>query len=172
MRHVRRSVMLLLLLTVILGGEALLAGLTYGYVTPGPDTWYRKDVEGFEYAASLVGVEVVVLNSDYDTEKEITNINTLVNMGVDGMCVFSFNPNGAFIAAREAAKAGIPLVVTDNVGQVLQSDDDIVACIDFDWEGMGVNIANYIADKYPGENVACIMGLFEHVPVQMFRNTF
>ena len=37
---------------------------------------------------------------------------------------------------------------------------------------MGVNIANYIADKYPGENVACIMGLFEHVPVQMFRNTF
>ncbi len=172
MKHVRRSVMLLLLLAVILGGEALLAGLTYGYVTPGPDTWYRKDVEGFEYAASLVGVEVIVLNSDYDTEKEITNINTLVNMGVDGMCVFSFNPNGAFIAAREAAKAGIPLVVTDNVGQVLQSDDDIVACIDFDWEGMGVNIANYIADNYPGENIACIMGLFEHVPVQMFRNTF
>ncbi|WP_367363584.1 hypothetical protein [Mesotoga sp.] len=104
MRHVRRSAILLVILAIILGGEALLAGLTYGYVTPGPDTWYRKDVEGFEYAASLVGAQVVVLNSDYDTEKEITNINTLVNMGVDGMCVFSFNPNGAFIAARKPRK--------------------------------------------------------------------
>lgn len=108
MKKVRVPVILALLIMVFLGGTTLYAKLTYGYVTPGPDTWYRKDVEGFQYAASLVGVEVVVLNSDYDTEKEIANINTLVNMGVDGMCVFSFNPNGAFIAAREAGMAGIP----------------------------------------------------------------
>jgi ribose transport system substrate-binding protein len=171
-KKVRVPVILALLIMVFLGGTTLYAKLTYGYVTPGPDTWYRKDVEGFQYAASLVGVEVVVLNSDYDTEKEIANINTLVNMGVDGMCVFSFDPNGAFIAAREAGMAGIPLVVTDNVGQVLQSEHDIVACIDFDWEGMGINVANYIAKNYPGEKIACIMGLFEHVPVQMFRSTF
>ena len=146
--------------------------LVYGYVTPGPDTWYRMDVEGFQYAASLAGVEVVVLNSDYDTEKEISNIQTLINMGVDGMCIFSFNPNGATIAARECERAGIPLVVTDNVGQVLKSDYDVVACIDFDWKGMGENVANYIAQNYPGEKIACIMGLFEHVPVQIFRQSF
>lgn len=81
--------------------------LTYGYVTPGPDTWYKKDVEGFSYGAEMAGVEVIVLNSDYDTEKEITNIKTLIDMGVDGMCIFSFNPNGAFIAARECAAAGV-----------------------------------------------------------------
>ena len=150
MKKVRVPVLLVLLVMIFMGGTTLYAKLTYGYVTPGPDTWYRKDVEGFQYAASLVGVEVVVLNSDYDTEKEIANINTLVNMGVDGMCVFSFNPNGAFIAAREAGMAGIPLVVTDNVGQVLQSEHDIVACIDFDWEGMGINVANHIAKNYPG----------------------
>ncbi len=144
----------------------------YGYVTPGPDTWYKKDVEGFQFGAEKAGAEVIVLNSDYDTEKEIMNINTLINMDVDGMCVFSFNPNGAFIAARECEKAGIPLVVTDNVGQVLKSDYDIVGCIDFDWSGMGENVANHIAENYPGENVACIMGLFEHVPVQIFRESF
>ena len=80
MKKVRVPVILALLIMVFLGGTTLYAKLTYGYVTPGPDTWYRKDVEGFQYAASLVGVEVVVLNSDYDTEKEIANINTLVNM--------------------------------------------------------------------------------------------
>ncbi len=146
--------------------------LTYGYVTPGPDTWYKKDVEGFSYGAEMAGVEVVVLNSDYDTEKEITNIKTLIDMGIDGMCIFSFNPNGAFIAARECAAAGVPLVVTDNVGQVLTSPDEIVACIDFDWKGMGVNVAEYIANNYPGEKIAIIMGLFEHIPVQMFRESF
>ncbi|MCD6102415.1 MAG: sugar ABC transporter substrate-binding protein [Thermotogae bacterium] len=174
MRMFRTVLISAILVALLLSGLTLFAGkkLVYGYVTPGPDTWYRKDVEGFQYAAEMAGVEVVVLNSDYDTEKEISNINTLVNMGVDGMCIFSFNPNGAFIAARECAKAGIPLVVTDNVGQVLASDDDVVACIDFDWKGMAENVAHYIAENYPGENIASIMGLFEHVPVQMFRERF
>ncbi|WP_068348214.1 sugar ABC transporter substrate-binding protein [Kosmotoga arenicorallina] len=172
MKRTKVMVWVVLLVSFLLVGTSLFAKLTYGYVTPGPDTWYKKDVEGFRYAASLVGVDVIVLNSDYDTEKEITNIKTLVNMGVDGMCVFSFNPNGAFIAARECAMAGIPLVVTDNVGQVLKSDYDVVACIDFDWHGMGINVANYIAEHYPGEKIASIMGLFEHVPVQIFRSSF
>lgn len=166
-------VVLVLLAVIFLGSIPLWAkDLVYGYVTPGPDTWYRKDVEGFQYGAELAGVEVIVLNSDYDTEKEIANIQTLINMGVDGMCIFSFNPNGATIAARECEQAGIPLVVTDNVGQVLKSDYDIVACVDFDWAGMGEDIAIYIAQSYPGKKIACIMGLFEHVPVQVFRQTF
>jgi ribose transport system substrate-binding protein len=173
MKNFRSFILLSLLAIIALSSTALFAeDLVYGYVTPGPDTWYRKDVEGFEYGAGLAGVEVVVLNSDYDTEKEISNIDTLINMGVDGMCIFSFNQNGAFIAAKKCAEAGIPLVVTDNVGQVLESEDDIVACIDFDWEAMAVDIANYIADNYPGEKIACIMGLFEHVPVQIFRDAF
>jgi ribose transport system substrate-binding protein len=173
MKKFRSGIIVSLVVLFLMGSVSVVAeDLVYGYVTPGPDTWYKKDVEGFEYAAELLGIEVVVLNSDYDTQKEITNINTLINMGVDGMCIFSFNPNGAFIAARECAKAGIPLVVTDNVGQVLQSDDDIVACIDFDWAAMGKNVANYIAENYPGEKIASIMGLFEHVPVQIFRNSF
>ncbi|PIE34209.1 sugar ABC transporter substrate-binding protein [candidate division KSB3 bacterium] len=146
--------------------------LIYGYVTPGPDTWYKKDVEGFVYAAERAGVEMIVLNSDYDVEKEIANIESLITQGVDGMCVFTFNESGANIAAQKAAQAGIPLVVTDNVGQVLKQDSDIVACIDFDWEAMGNDWAEYIAENYPGENIALVTGLFEHVPVQMYRSTF
>lgn len=146
--------------------------LVYGYVTPGPDTWYKKDVEGFQFAAKRAGVDVVVLNSNYDVEKEIANIESLILQGVDGMCVFTFNEGGARIAAKKCAKAGIPLVVTDNAGEVLKQDDDIVACIDFDWKAMGNDWAEYIARNYPGENIAMVTGLFEHVPVQMYRSTF
>lgn len=170
-------VFLVISLPLFAGGKQEAAGakedkLVYGYITPGPDTWYKRDVDGFVYAAKRAGVEVVVLNSDYDAEKEVANINSLVNQGVDGMCVFTFNQNGANIAAREAEAAGIPLVVTDNVGEVLKSGHDVVAAIDFDWAGMGKDVANYIAKNYPGENIATIMGLFEHIPVQMFRESF
>lgn len=146
--------------------------LVYGYVTPGPDTWYKKDVDGFTYAAERAGAKVIVLNSDYNAEKEIANINSLINQGVDGMAIFTFNPNGANIAAKKAAAAGIPLVATDNVGQVLKSGSDVVAAIDFDWAAMGKDVAQYIAKNYPGEDVAVITGLFEHIPVQMFRAAF
>jgi len=146
--------------------------MVYGYVTPGPDTWYKKDVDGFVYAAEKTGSKVIVLNSAYDPEKEIANIDSLINQGVDGMCVFTFNQNGANIAAKKCAAAKVPLVVTDNVGQVLKSGYDIVAAIDFDWGAMGKDMSQYIAKNYPGENVAMITGMFEHVPVQMFRATF
>ena len=146
--------------------------LVYGYVTPGPDTWYKKDVEGFQYAAKRAGVKVVVVNSDSSAGKEIANIESLILRKVDGMCMFTFNESGANIAAKKCAKAGIPLVVTDNAGQVLKQPEDIVACIDFDWKLMGRTWAEYIADNYPGENIAMVTGLFEHIPVQMYRSTF
>ena len=164
-----------LVLLALAGGlvPAAAAGpKTYGYVTPGPDTWYKKDVDGFVYAAQKAGAKVIVLNSNYDPEKEIANIDSLINQGVDGMCVFTFNQNGANIAAKKCAAAGIPLVVTDNVGQVLKSGSDIVAAIDFDWGAMGKDMAGYMAKNYPGESIAMIMGMFEHVPVQMFRASF
>jgi len=177
-----RVVFILFLIVLIAGfGLKAFAGgekekekekLVYGYVTPGPDYWYKKDVDGFVYAAQKAGVEVQILNSDYDPEKEISNIDTLINQGVDGMCIFTFNQNGANIAAKKCSEADIPLVVTDNVGQVLKSGYDVVAAIDFDWNAMGVNVAEYIAENYPGEKIAVIMGIFEHVPVQMFRETF
>ncbi len=168
----KAKLIFVVLIIFLIGVVALSKQLVYGYVTPGPDTWYRKDVEGFLYAAKLAGVKVVVLNSDYDVEKEISNIKTLVDMGVDGMCIFSFNPNGPFIAARETARAGIPLVVTDNVGQVLKAKEPVVAAIDFDWDAMGKNIAQYIAKHWPGENIAFIAGRLEHVPVQVFLKAF
>jgi ribose transport system substrate-binding protein len=156
----------------LLTGAAWSAQKVYGYVTPGPDTWYKMDVEGFVFGAEKAGAKVIVLNSDYDVEKEIANIDSLITQGVDGMCVFTFNEGGANIAARKCAEAGIPLVVTDNVGQVLLQHKSVVACIDFDWDAMGRETAKWIADNYPGEHIAMVMGLFEHIPVQMFRAAF
>ena len=141
--------------------------LTFGYVTPGPDTWYKRDVDGFVRAADMLGIKTVVLNSDYDVQKEVSNIDSLITQGVDGMAIFSFNQQGAITAAKKCQAAGIPLVTVDNCGQALNSGNQIVAAVDFDWRAMGKNYAEYMADQFPGKKVALITGLLEHLPVQM-----
>ena len=81
---------------------------TYGYIKPGPDTWYQRDVDGFVYAAEADGNEVVVLDTEYDSEKEIANIESLVNQGVDGISMFSSTEAGATAAARGRHEGGHP----------------------------------------------------------------
>jgi ribose transport system substrate-binding protein len=138
--------------------------LVYGYVSPGPDTWYQRDVDGFVFGADEDGVEVIVLNSQYDAEREIANVESLINQGVDGISMFSFTENGAIIAADMANAAGIPIVVTDSVGSVAAAGRTVVAEIDFDWYGMGVQYAEWMADNFPGERFVILTGNFEAVP--------
>jgi ribose transport system substrate-binding protein len=167
----RISLPLILLFTAVVSFPAInyaaQKDLTFGYITPGPDTWYKRDVDGFVLAANMLGIKTVVLNSDYDAQKEVSNIESLVTQGVNGIAIFSFNPQGAITAAKKCKAANIPLVTVDNCGQALTSGNDIVAAIDFDWKAMGKNYAEYMAQNYPGKKVALITGLLEHLPVQM-----
>lgn len=158
-----------LLVSVFAVGMVQAKELTFGYIAPGPDTWYRRTVEGFEWACQLLGVKTIVLNSQYDASTEVANIDSLISQEVDGMGIFSFNPQGAVLAASKAERAGIPLVTVDNVGQVLETNNTVVAAIDFDWEAMGINYAEYMAENYPGKKVALIAGLLDHRPVQIIN---
>ncbi len=142
---------------------------TYGYIKPGPDTWYQRDVDGFVFAAEADGNEVVVLDTEYDSEKEIANIESLINQGVDGISMFSSTEAGATLAAEEGNKAGIPVVLTDSVGTVIANGTDHVASIDFDWYGMGESYAEWMAANYPGETFAILTGFFISPPSQQIN---
>ena len=145
--------------------QAAAKKLTYCYITPGPDTWYKRDVEGFQYGAGLDGVDVVVVNSEYSVEKELANIDFCINQGVDGIGVFSFNENGARIAAQKGEAAGIPVVATDSVGSVKAAGQKIVAEVDFDWTKIGEATMTWVANNYPGEDMVVITGNFESIPM-------
>ncbi len=142
---------------------------TYGYIKPGPDTWYQRDVDGFVYAAEADGNEVVVLDTEYDSEKELANIESLVNQGVDGISMFSSTEAGATAAAEAGNAAGIPVVLTDSVGTVIANGTDHVASIDFDWYGMGEAYAEWMAATYPGEKFAILTGFFISPPSQQIN---
>ncbi len=149
--------------------EVAAGGYTYCYISPGPDTWYQRDVDGFVFGAEADGNEVIVLNSEYDVEKELANIDSCISQGVDGISMFSFNENGAIAAAREGLAAGIPVVATDSVGSVKAAGQEIVAEVDFDWYGMGVKYADWMAENYPGEPFVILTGNFESIPSQQIN---
>lgn len=143
--------------------------LVFGYISPGPDTWYKRTVEGFQFAADKYGVKVVELNSQYDQQKEVDNIANLIGQGVDGFGMFSFNQQGAIMAAEEAKKAGIPVVLVDDVGNAIASGATVAGAVDFDWCGMGEHYAEYMAEQWPGENFAILAGNYEAMPTKLIN---
>ncbi len=170
----RKSILIIVAMCFLISTVLLFSGvqkaeaekkLVYGYITPGPDTWYKRDVEGFELGAEKYGVEVIVLNSDYDVQKEIANIDAMITQEVDGLSMFSFNENGARIAAEKCKEAGIPIVVTDSAGAILKENVEVVAAIDFDWKLIGTKIVDWMAANYPGENWVNITGNFTSLPM-------
>ncbi len=139
--------------------------LVYGYISPGPDTWYKRDVDGFKYGCDKYGVDLIVLNSDYDVQKELANIDSMITQGVDGLSMFSFNENGARIAAEKCKKAGIPVVVTDSAGAILKQGVEVVAAIDFDWTLAGEMTMKWLAQNRPGARWVNITGNFTSLPM-------
>jgi ribose transport system substrate-binding protein len=138
--------------------------MTFAFIIPALDAnWYVEIVDSFKYAAEEIGANVLVLVSDYDVNREIANIDLCVTEQVDGLCMFSFNENGAALAARKMQEAGIPLVVPDSVGEALGKGADLMACVDFDWYKMGEMYAEWMAANTKGDFVI-ITGNFEHFP--------
>ena len=137
--------------------------LTFGYIMPGPDPWYGYAKDGFVYSADKRGVKVVVVNSDYDQEKELANIDDLITQKVDGINIFSFNPDGAQIAAQKTNAAGIPLTV--EMSAIAEGPGKVVCDIEFDWKNLGVMLAEYLAEKHPGEKVLEITGIIGQGPI-------
>jgi ribose transport system substrate-binding protein len=152
------------------GGKEEEGQLTFGYIMPGPDPWYGYAKDGFVFAAEKNDVKVVVVNSDYDQEKELANIDDLLTQGVDGVNLFSFNPDGAQIAAQKANAVGIPLAI--EMSALAPGPGEIVCDIEFDWSNLGVLIAEKIAEMWPGERVLEITGLIGQGPVDLYLAAF
>jgi len=139
--------------------------LKFGYVVPGPDPWYGYARDGFLFAAKKRGVKAIVVNSDYDQEKEQANIDDLVTQKVNGIDLFSFNPYGVQIAAQKCNKAGIPILA--EMSHVAPGPGKVITDVEFDWRNMGVMKARYYAEKHPGEKVLVITGIIGQGPIDL-----
>jgi ribose transport system substrate-binding protein len=168
MSHRTRVILAAALIVVAAAGGAFAANkaLKFGYIVPGPDPWYGYAKDGFLFAAAKNNVPVVVVNSDYDQQKELANLDDLITQKVDGIDLFSFNPDGVQIGAQKANKAKIPLLA--EMSAIAKGPGKVICDVEFDWYKLGVVIAETIAKLHPGERVLEITGIVGQGPVDLY----
>lgn len=142
-----------------------------GYISPGPDTWYSRAEEGAKWAAEKLGAEFVAVNSNRDSETEQSNIDNLINEGVDCIVILSWNEPGCVSAAEKCKEAGIGCVVFDACGVMKQHDVELTASVDFDWNSMGAMYQKWMDDTYPGEDYVFISGTEDSVVCQTLEKS-
>jgi len=122
------------------------------------DEWNGFSVENFKYAAAKKGVEVVVLDPNWDGEKAQNNLEDLITMGVDHIGVFVYTPEQAQDFINRANEAGVPISFENSkvVGSV---SGDIVANVAFSYYDFGYEAAKYISQTYPGSKLFYVRGL-------------
>ena len=89
--------------------------IVFGYISPGPDTWYLRAAEGFEWGCEKLGIKCITVNSDRDSSKELSNIEYLINEGVAGIGILSFNESGVVTCAQMCGEAIQNLAIRPNI---------------------------------------------------------
>ena len=146
--------------------ESTESGVKIGYISPGPDTWYLRAEEGAKWACEKAGAEFISVNSNRDSEQAQTNIDYLIDEGVDCIVILSWNEAGCVSAAEKCKEAGIGCVVFDACGVMKNHDVDITASVDFDWNSMGGTYVDWMTETYPGEDYVFISGTPDSVVCQ------
>ena len=142
-----------------------------GYISPGPDTWYLRAEEGAKWACDLAGAEFVSVNSNRDSQQEKTNIEYLINEGVDCIVILSWNEAGCVTAAEMCEEAGIGCVVFDACGVMANHDVNLTAAVDFDWQSMGGTYAEWMKENYEGQPYVFINGTMDSVVCQTVESS-
>ena len=127
--------------------------VTIGYVIAGPDDYYNVSAEVVKLYGEKQGWEVVILNSEYTPEKEISNFEDLIAMDVDGIMCIAANSESVQTAANMAAEAGIPTVFVSS-----GPAENYNTLVTGNWTYSGKTHAEYLNQVMPNAKVALVEG--------------
>lgn len=133
------------------------APLTIGYIMGGPEEWQQSQSDGAQFASDKLGYELVILNSNYTPEKEITNAEDLISKGVDAIIMFTVNAESGQKVAKMCNDADIPLFLLD--GSVAEGEGKAVTIMSYSFYDLGYLVGTYTSEKYPEAKMVYISGL-------------
>ena len=100
------------------------------------------------------GNQVVTVDANGDPNKQLADVQSLIDRGVDALVVFPIIPEAMSSAFAAARKAGIPLITRQT-----STGGPYFTNLDSDLEGMGKSVADRLADKLGrGAKVAAVTG--------------
>jgi len=122
-------------------------GLRFVYVDHGDpaDPFHAKIVKGWTEAASALGVQATENFCYGDVAKTIDYVNAAIEAGVDGIFVFSVDPEGLHPSVERAIEKGIDVVLMSSRDPVYGPTE--VPFIGFDLKEQGYTLGKYIAEQ-------------------------
>lgn len=139
-------------------GEEITIGFSQRRIA-GSD-WYKTLVQGVRDEAERQGVKVEVTDAGGDTVRQISDINTLLSRGVEGLIVNANDPKGIAPALQAAETAGAPVVaVNSNIDESLIDKTYCYVAEDQVATGAlaGKAIAAKVAERFePGDTVKMV----------------
>lgn len=137
-----------------------LEGATVGFSQSEPDTaaFRAAETQSIEDQAAEVGAELIVTNANAELPKQISDIQDLLNQGVELLIVAPVNSDGLDPALSAASEAGVPVITIDRK-VTNEHCTDYVTFIGSDFYDQGVRAADAMAEATGGQaQVAILLG--------------
>lgn len=99
-------------------GEAILIG----YSLNSMDSTMKQMADFFQETAKSKGWEPVLLNANGDVTTELTNVESLINMGCKAVVIMGCDTEGTAAAVKACADAGIPCIIAGRKINAAESD--------------------------------------------------
>lgn len=115
---------------------------------------WELEMDGCQAAADENGVEFIYQFADGDEQKQVADIETMVEMGIDMLIVGPCNSEGIVPTVEELQAKGVP-VMTSDIGI---SGTKVVAHVASDNYQIGVTAADYLGEKLEGKGKIAIVG--------------
>lgn len=141
-------------------------GKTVGFINAGPDDYYAQFGDAFKAIAAAVGMEVVELNSDYNPEQELANVQDMISKGVDAIAVITAGAAGSAASITEANAAGVPIFFIAGKPE-LDPGTQLTGHVTDNFVMMGYQVGTWVAENYPdAKKIVNIPGFLGQGPAE------
>lgn len=129
-------------------------GLSIGFSGDYLSDFMSYVVDGVTDAAKANGAEITVQDAEFDTAKQLQQVENFINAGMDAVVIKPVDSYACAPIKQACQEAGIPFVVVNQ-----NSSDGCDVYVGSDHEYAGKLQAEYLIDQLPdGGNVAILMG--------------
>ena len=132
--------------------------LLIGYIQAGPDIYYQSEVDGARWTTEVQnGDKFVVVNSEYNQEKELANADDLITQGADAIILMSTNADVAQKVAQKCNEANVPLFLS--AWEMTEGPGTSTGKVILDMHQSGYLVGEFVADRFPGGKGYIITGV-------------
>jgi len=121
---------------------------TVGFINAGPDDYYAQFGDAFKAIAGLYDMKVIEVNSDYNPDKELANVQDMIAKDVDAIAVITAAAAGSAASISAAQEAGIPIFFIAGRPE-LDPGTDLTGHVTDNFVMMGYMIGQWVAENYP-----------------------